>query len=136
MQIKQGGTRSLPDGYLHLNNYSHSTKSGLAGSLYERVMTDRQRKLVVNCLLEIADKETKAQKYDVDIYMFKHDTYRFHKEFLNEHFKPVVYGCYKFIHKSPASEISMSVVKEQVQLDSVHNVGKAAYRKDPIENAY
>lgn len=130
MQIKQGGFRKLPDGYLHLNNYSHSAKSGLAGSLYERVMNDRQRKLVLNCLLEIAEKEQPKDTSKV-IWMFKHDTYRFDKEFLHEHFKAVVYGCYKFIYKMPASEISMAVVKEQMLVEKVYDARKAAQRKDP-----
>lgn len=130
MQIKQGGFRSMPDGYLHLNNYSHSSKSGLAGSLFERVMTQRQRKLVINCLLEIAEK----QPPEDNTVMFKHDVYRFRKEFLQEHFQAVVYGAYRFIYKLPSSEIATAVVREQMSVEKIYDARKAAHRKDPVGN--
>ena len=105
MRRAQGGFREKPDGYLHLNNFSHTVASGLAGVLYERVFTDRQREIVEKTLIELTG--------DDDVH-FKHEAYRFRKEFLVTHFKPVVYGTVRLLKKSAANLMSMAVVSEEL----------------------
>lgn len=112
MRLAQGNTRSKPDGFLHLNNYSHVRQSGIAGILYERLMTDKQRELCELTLLELA-QGSQVQPH------FKHDVWRFPKTFLNLHFKSVVYSVYRSIKKSPAQEISMAISREELQEQTV-----------------
>ncbi|MDF2397080.1 hypothetical protein GWQ44_16155 [Pseudomonas sp. 3MA1] len=111
MRRAHGNGRAKPDGFLHLNNYSHVNASGLAGVLYDRVMTDKQRELVELTLLELSQGS--------DVAHFKHDVWRFSKKFLHEHFKSVVYSVYRSIRKSPAQEVSMAISREQLQEGSV-----------------
>lgn len=113
MRLAQGNGRAKPDGFLHLNNYSHVRQSGLAGVLFERLMTDKQRELVELTLLELCICSSK------NVSMFKHDVWRFHKDFLHEHFKSVVYSVYRSIKKSPAQEISMAISREELQEQTV-----------------
>jgi hypothetical protein len=107
MRRSHGNGRAKPDGYLHLNNYSHVKQSGLAGVLYERVMTEKQQELVELTLLELSQGSDAAH--------FKHDVWRFSKKFLHEHFKSVVYSVYRSIRRSPAQEVSMAISREQLQ---------------------
>lgn len=107
MRRSHGNGRAKPDGYLHLNNYSHVKQSGLAGVLYERVMTEKQQELVELTLLELSQGSESAH--------FKHDVWRFSKKFLHEHFKSVVYSVYRSIRRSPAQEVSMAISREQLQ---------------------
>lgn len=113
MNLAQGNGRAKPDGYLHLNNYSHVRQSGLAGVLYERVMTEKQRELVELTLLELG-----STGY-FEPYHFKHEFWRFKKGFLNEHFKSVVYSVYRSIRKSAAQEVSLAISREELQEETV-----------------
>lgn len=108
--LTQGTKRSLPDGFLHLNNYAHTVKSGLAGSLFERVFTERQQEIVGCSLLEIA-------KGDPSLVHFKHNVWRFKKEFLNKHFQSVVFGTCRLIRKEPATLMSIKVTEEMAKVD-------------------
>lgn len=108
MRRAQGNGRAKPDGFLHLNNYSHVRQSGFAGVLYERLMTEKQKELVELTLIELATNgETLAH--------FKHEVWRFNKKFLNENFKSVVYSVFRSIRKSAAQEISMAISREELQ---------------------
>lgn len=116
MRIAQGGYRKKPDGYLHLNNYSHTSASGLAGVLYERVFTERQQEIVEKALIEIAaPRALNGEPCDEKV-IFKHDCYRFRKEFLHEHFKGVVYGTVRLMRKSAAQMMSMAIVGEELNV--------------------
>lgn len=109
MRIAQGGFRKKPDGYLHLNNYSHVKASGLAGVLYERVFTERQQEIVEKALIEIAKGE--------DCHFNEaHNAWRFRKEFLHENFKGVVYGTVRLMRKSAAQMMSMAIVGEELNV--------------------
>lgn len=107
MRIAQGGFRKKPDGYLHLNNYSHVKASGLAGVLYERVFTERQQEIVEKALIEIAKGE-ECHFNEV------HNAWRFRKEFLHANFKGVVYGTVRLLRKSAAQMMSMAIVGEEL----------------------
>lgn len=110
MRIAQGGFRKKPDGFLHLNNYSHVKASGLAGVLYERVFTERQQEIVEKALIEIAKGEADCHFND------HHNAWRFNKEFLHVHFKGVVYGTLRLLKKSAAQMMSMAVVGEELEV--------------------
>lgn len=112
MRIAQGNGRAKPDGYLHLNNYSHVRQSGFAGVLYERLMTLKQKELVELTLLELGESAKHKPEY-------KHEVWRFPKVFLNDHFKSVVYSVYRSIKKSAAQEISMAISREELQEQTV-----------------
>lgn len=111
MRRAHGNGRAKPDGFLHLNNFSHVKQSGLAGVLYDRVMTEQQQELVELTLLELSQGSEFAH--------FKHEVWRFDKKFLRDHFKSVVYSVYRSIRKSPAQEVSMAISREQLQEMSV-----------------
>ena len=116
MRIAQGGFRKKPDGYLHLNNFSHTRASGLAGVLYERVFTERQQEIVEKALIEIAAPRALNGEPCGEQVIFKHDCYRFRKEFLQEHFKGVVYGTVRLMRKSAAQMMSMAIVGEELNV--------------------
>lgn len=116
MRIAQGGFRKKPDGFLHLNNFSHTQASGLAGVLYERVFTERQQEIVEKTLIELARPKAihgEAGGHDESV-IFKHDCFRFRKDFLTENFKPVVYGVLQLLRKSAGMMLSMAVVEEEL----------------------
>lgn len=108
--MSQGKPRALPDGFLHLNNYSHVASSGLAGVLYERVFTERQQEIVGCALLELA-------KDDPKLVHFKHNVWRFQKEFLKEHFQPTVYAACRLIRRRPAEMLSVAITHEELAVN-------------------
>ncbi|WP_155499996.1 hypothetical protein [Pseudomonas chlororaphis] len=118
MNRAQGNGRAKPDGFLHLNNYSHVRQSGLAGVLYERLMTEKQQELVELTLIELATPQVGCE-LSREVCHFKHEVWRFRKDFLNEHFKSVVYSVFRSIKKSPAQEISMAISREELQEQTV-----------------
>ena len=115
--MSQGKPRALPDGFLHLNNYSHVRQSGLAGVLYERVFTQRQQEIVEAALLELGE-------FHKD-YHFKHNVWRFRKEFLHEYFIGVVYGTTRLLRKGAAAMMSIAIVEEELK----HKPSKVSWPK-------
>ena len=111
MRIAQGGFRKKPDGFLHLNNYSHTQASGLAGVLYERIFTERQQEIVEKALIEIAKGEGLDCQFNEH-----HNAWRFKKQFLHDNFKGVVYGTLRLLKKSAAQMMSMAVVGEELDV--------------------
>lgn len=115
MNRAQGNGRAKPDGFLHLNNYSHVRQSGLAGVLYERLMTEKQQELVELTLLELAANQVAVTE---NYAHFKHDVWRFKKSFLKDHFIHVVYSVFRSVRKSAAQEVSMAISREELQSES------------------
>ncbi|WP_426101444.1 hypothetical protein [Pseudomonas sp. PSPC3-3] len=115
MNRAQGNGRAKPDGFLHLNNFSHVRQSGLAGVLYERLMTVKQQELVELTLLELAATQAATTESYAH---FKHEVWRFKKSFLKDHFVHVVYSVFRSVRKSPAQEISMAISREELQSES------------------
>lgn len=122
MRIAQGGFRKKPDGYLHLNNFSHTQVSGLAGVLYERVFNERQRDIVEKTLIELANPQTMwghpSPSHDEKV-IFQYECYRFRKDFLKANFKQVVYGTVRLLKKSAANLMSMAMVAEEMETPTV-----------------
>lgn len=107
----QGKKRKLPDGFLHLNNYSHTRSSGIAGSLYERVFNEKQQEIVESALLDLC-------RGDESLVHFKHGVYRFDKWFLQENFQSVVYGTCDLIRRTPQHMISHAAVVDALKVKS------------------
>ena len=113
----QGNGREMPDGYLHLNNYSHVMASGIAGSIFERVMSKRQQEIVERILLERCGHNVlSAEPVDGLNVIFKHNVYRFRKTFLHENFKDVVYATLKASKKPAGQVLSMAATKELLEV--------------------
>lgn len=107
MKRAQGNKRSNPDGFLHLNNFSHVKASGLAGVLFERIFSERQQDIVEEVLIELAGPDNR---------MFKHDCWRFKKEFLIENFKSVVYGACDLLKISASAMLAIASMQERADV--------------------
>ncbi|WP_181109733.1 hypothetical protein [Pseudomonas oryzihabitans] len=112
MRMAQGNTRSKPDGFLHLWNFAATKASGLAGALFNYVMTERQREIVETALIELADKA------GPDVCHFRHETHRFTKGFLKENFKAVVYGCFKLFRRNASELMAIEINREYLQTEA------------------
>lgn len=127
-RIKQGGSRSLPDGYLHLNNFAHSLRSGMAGALYERMMTKKQQRTVDELMLELATQEMARQAEFKQLFHFKHGVYRFDKDFLDANFKALVYGYLRLIRQSASGMAAMAVTGEIIELTQNGGIPKVRFK--------
>lgn len=117
MNRAQGKPRAKPDGYLHLQNYSVTRASGMAGALFNYLMTPRQEEIVEAALLELAQKQDfKVNPRPVAI--FKHDCWRFDKDFLALTFKPVVYGTFKLIRQNASERMAVEINREYLQTEA------------------
>lgn len=125
MRLAQGNTRSKPDGYLHLWNFAATKGSGLAGALFNYVMTDRQRGIAESALIELAEKQALLDAHNhwptpvtAEQYVhFKHECWRFRKEFLQEHFKSVVYGTFKLFRRNASELMAIQINREYLQTE-------------------
>lgn len=112
MRMAQGNTRSKPDGFLHLWNFAATKSSGLAGALYNYAMTDRQREVVETALIERAEKQDLLDPNGAPTAHIKHETWRFKKEFLQAHFKGVVYGTFKLFRRNASEQMAIQINRE------------------------
>ena len=102
MNLAQGNTRSLPDGFLHIQNFTVTKHSGMAGAVFTHILDDHQKSLVEGLLIERAI--TASLVDGEDRHHFKHGVWRFRKEFLKNNFKEVVHATTK-ITRQPVIEI-------------------------------
>jgi hypothetical protein len=109
MRMAQGNTRAKPDGFLHLWNFAATKKAGMAGALFNYVLTERQCDIVEAALIELSEK---GLQQPAAIFNDLHDTWRFRKEFLEANFKPVLYGTFKLIRKNAAELMALKVNRE------------------------
>lgn len=115
MRLAQGNTRSKPDGYLHLWNFAATKSSGLAGALFNYVMTERQREVVETALIERAEKQVTTGE---PLWHERHETSRFRKDFLMDQFKPVVYGTFKLFRRNASELMSIEINREYLQTEA------------------
>lgn len=115
MNFAQGNTRSKPDGFLHLWNFAATKGSGLAGALFNYVMTDRQRSIVESALIELADKQDSQDPEGAPTVHFKHDAWRFRKVFLRDNFKEVVYGTFKLFRRNASELMAIEINREYLR---------------------
>lgn len=124
MQMAQGNTRSKPDGFLHLWNFAATKGSGLAGALFNYVMTKRQQGIVEAALIELAEKQAQRdspefQPVNAEMYAhYKHEVWRFRKDFLLSNFKPVVYGTFKLFRRNASELMAIEINREYLQTES------------------
>jgi len=118
MKMAQGNTRSKPDGFLHLWNFAATKSSGLAGALFNYVMTNRQREVVETALIERAEKQDQVDPNGAPTAHFRHETWRFRKEFLKGHFKAVVYGTFKLFRRNASELMAIEINREYIQTDA------------------
>uniref|UniRef100_A0AAU6W2X3 Uncharacterized protein n=1 Tax=Pseudomonas phage Lepni01 TaxID=3138536 RepID=A0AAU6W2X3_9VIRU len=93
MNLAQGNTRSMPDGFLHIQNFTVTKHSGMAGVVYIHILDNHQKSLVEGLLIERAIVVGDLLK--TECHHFKHGVWRFHKEFLKCHFREVVHAMTK-----------------------------------------
>lgn len=113
MRRAQGKPRSKPDGYLHIQNFSVTKPAGLAGALYLHVLNKRQQEIVENALVELAEKLQTTK----DLVMWKHDCWRFDKQFLIDNFKKALYGTFKLIRKNSSEQAAIAINREYLQTE-------------------
>lgn len=113
MRHAQGKPRAKPDGYLHLQNFSVTKASGMAGALFNYVMEPRQKEIVEAALLELAQKQDlNTHPRPVAAFNAEHDCWRFDKSFLAVAFKPVVYGTYRLIRRNASEQMAIAINRE------------------------
>lgn len=101
MNRAQGNTRQAPDGFLHIQNFTVTKHSGMAGVVYTHILDDHQKSLVEGLLIERAVSLTEAK--GGEYHHFKHGVWRFNKQFLKGNFKEVVHATTK-IMQNPVIE--------------------------------
>lgn len=99
MNRAQGNTRQAPDGFLHIQNFTVTRASGMAGCVWAYVLDDTQRAIVESILVEraIALEESAGQEWTGAAVHEKHGYTRFRKTFLKEHFKFAVHEATKLM---------------------------------------
>lgn len=117
MRRAQGTPRAKPDGYLHLQNYAVTKGSGMAGSLFNHLMTERQKEIVEAALLELAQKQS-DELVTRPVAIYKHDCWRFDKDFLSVAFKPVIYGTFKLIRQNASERMAIAINREYLQTET------------------
>lgn len=100
MKRAQGNTRSSPDGFLHIQNFTVTKASGMAGCVYVHILDDHQRQIVEAILIEraVACEEAAGPEWTYAAHHFKHGQWRFRKAFLKGHFKQAVHEATKLMH--------------------------------------
>ncbi len=110
MRRAQGNTRSRPDGFLHVQNFTVTKAAGIAAAVWVHAFDDHQKALVEGVLLELAEK--RPEKCHV-----KHGTVRFHKGFLQVNFEWAVFKVAQSIRVNPAKIIYDQVLLRDRQIN-------------------
>lgn len=104
----QGGSRALPDGFLHIQNFTVTRVSGMAGCVYVHILDEHQRGVVESVLIEQAcareERAARAGNEFLCLHHFKHGQWRFDKRFLKDAFKSAVHNATKLMH-TPVIEV-------------------------------
>lgn len=106
MNHAQGGNRSKPDGFLHIQNFTVTKASGMAGCVYVHILDDHQRHIVESILIEraCALEEAAGPEWTEAAHHFKHNVWRFRKSFLKQNFKSAVHEATK-VMRTPVIEV-------------------------------
>lgn len=104
MRRAQGNTRSKPDGFLHVQNFTVTKAAGIAAAVWVHALDEHQRGLVEGILMELArDNPLKVH--------VKHGTIRFRKEFLQVNFEWAVFKLCRAICLDPAQVVYQEVLR-------------------------
>lgn len=104
MNRAQGNTRSDPDGFLHIQNFTVTASSGTAGIVW-RLLDGHQKDIVESILIEraCALEEAAGPEWTLAAHHFKHGNWRFRKTFLKAHFALVVVEACRVCQINPAA---------------------------------
>lgn len=111
----QGVPRRLPDGLLHLQNFTVTKHSGMAGFLFAKVMTKAQQDIVELCLIQKLTKNGYSgypTHHNVSTWNEAHGCHRFPKGFLKAQFQKTVYAVYRAVGKDAVAVMSSMVYAE------------------------
>ncbi|QNJ57288.1 hypothetical protein Stalingrad_19 [Pseudomonas phage Stalingrad] len=103
MNRAQGGTRALPDGFLHVQNFTVTKASGIEGAIWAYLFTDQQKLHVEQLLWSVAialEQAAGPEWTGAAVQDHKHGCHRFRKEFLKIHFKAAVHQVLEETHTS------------------------------------
>lgn len=106
MNLAQGNTRSMPDGFLHIQNFTVTKHAGIAAVVYTHILDCHQKALVEGLLLQRAwTIESSAEDIGLvnTVAAHKHGVWRFRKDFLKANFREVVHATTK-IMQNPVIE--------------------------------
>ncbi|WYW00468.1 hypothetical protein Roomu1_00017 [Pseudomonas phage vB_PpuP-Roomu-1] len=118
MKRAQGGHRSKPDGFLHIQNFTVTKASGMAGAIYAYVLDEHQQHAVECLLVEraIALEEAAGPEWAGAAHHFKHGQWRFRKAFLKENFKYVLHDATRVMATPVMIRFEQKVVAEREAL--------------------
>ena len=114
MNLAQGNTRSMPDGYLHIQNFTVTKHAGMAGVVYIHILDAHQKGLVEGLLIERAVSLTEAK--GGEYHHFKHGVWRFNKQFLKHNFREVVHATTKIMQNLVIEEFKGKLFAERDSL--------------------
>lgn len=119
MNYAQGKPRALPDGFLHVQNFTVTKAAGMAAVVYTHILDENQRSAVEWLLLSKAEvKEAEAESVGVplSLYHVKHGTVRFAKAFLIENFREAVHTQTRFTRLAVIETFKSKLVAERESL--------------------
>lgn len=119
MNYAQGNTRSLPDGFLHIQNFTVTKAAGMAAVVYTHILDENQRTAVEWLLISKAETvEAEAESIGVpcQVYHVKHGTVRFAKKFLIENFREAVHTQTRFTRLAVIETFKEKLIAERESL--------------------
>lgn len=119
MRRAQGNTRSSPDGFLHIQNFTVTKHAGMAAVIYTHILDKGQQGLVQDILWERAVlAELAAEEVGVPYtaVMSRHGYLRFSKNFLKENFMEAVHQTTKAMNLPVAKVFLEKLIAERESL--------------------
>lgn len=120
MNLAQGNTRSMPDGFLHIQNFTVTKHAGMAAVVYTHILDENQRETLVALLIEKASQDNlraiRMGMESAERYHVRHGTVRFAKWWLKENFQKVVHEYTKVIGLPVANEFLEKLIAERESL--------------------
>lgn len=114
MNFAQGNTRSAPDGFLHVQNFTVTKHAGMAGVVFIHILDDHQKSLVEGLLIERAI--TVSELDGEERHHFKHGVWRFRKDFMKNNFKEVVHATTKIMQNPVIETFKGKLIAERESL--------------------
>lgn len=108
----QGVPRRKPDGRLHIQNYTVTKESGMAGFLFAKVMSPVMQDIVEQVLIHQYTTNGYCDGHK-GVWDEAHKCNRFPKGFLKARFKPTVYLVYKALNRCPRADFNSRLASEQ-----------------------
>ena len=113
MNRAQGNTRAKPDGFLHIQNFTVTKHSGMAGVVYTHILTPAQQRVVEHLLIERA---VSLEVPGTVLFMHRHDVWRFRKDFLKANFREVVHATTKIMQNPVIETFKAQLIAERESL--------------------